>query len=140
MRHRFTTGVPPTNDQMSSTGSSMLAPGRSIADERVDLGAVSHDAGIGEQSGPVVVAVGGHALDVEVIEGGAIPLALAKDRDPGEPGLGTLEAEELEEPMRIAHRDSPLGVVVADEERVGARPGAAGRVGHRPSTARAMRK
>lgn len=51
--------------------------------------------------------------------------------------LGALEAEQLEEPMRIAQGNAPLGVVVGGVERISSGPGAPV---HRPSTMPAMMK
>ena len=51
-------------------------------------------------------------LELEVGEGCAEVLALAQDREPGEPGLEALEAELLEELAIVVYRKAPLGVVV----------------------------
>ena len=47
----------------------------------------------------------GHALRLEVVEGAAIALALAQDRDPGKAGLRALQAEQLEERALVVQRD-----------------------------------
>ena len=73
---------------------------------------MAHDAGVIEETGDIVVVVVRHDTEVEAVEGGPKVLSLAQDRDPGEAGLETLEAELLEEPHIIDHRPTPLVVVI----------------------------
>jgi len=92
--------------------------GARVRDRRLDLGAVAHDARVGEQPRDVVVAEGGDARGVEVAEGGAERRPLAQDRQPGQARLERLEADPLEDAPLVADGDAPLLVVVAGVERV----------------------
>ena len=81
-----------------------------------------------------------HALGVEAEERLPVALALAQDRDPGEPRLRALEAEQLEERAVVVQRDAPLVVVVGLVERIAARcPRAADRL-RRPLVASPRRR
>ena len=84
-----------------------------VGDRRLDLRAVADDAGVGEQAGDVIVAEAGDGLGLEVRERGPERLALAQDRDPGEPGLERLERHALEQPAVVDDGAAPLLVVVA---------------------------
>ncbi len=73
---------------------------------------MADDPGIGEQPLDVLLAEPGDLLEVEPGERLSEVLALAQDRQPGEPGLEPLEDELLEETAVVVDREAPLGVVV----------------------------
>src|SRR5690606_41873933 len=66
-----------------------------------------------------------HLRGIEVVERGAVVLALAQDGNPAQPGLGTFQRQELEQGTVVMERHAPLVVVVVLVERVFATPGAA---------------
>ena len=68
----------------------------------------------------------GHPVDVEAVEDLAVALALVQDRQPGQTGLGALEAEPLEQRRLPVDRDTPLGVVVVAQHSGDAAPRAPG--------------
>src|SRR4051812_11062796 len=94
-----------------------------VADRRLDLAAVTDDAGVGEESIDVAFAEASHALEVEAGERLAEALALAQDCQPREPRLEALQAELLEQPLVVGDREAPLRVVIGavDLGRVGPR-------------------
>ena len=100
--------------------------GAGVRDRGLDLGPVAHDRGVGHQPLHVLLAERGHDLGVEARERGPEALALAQDRDPGQPGLERLQAQLLVQRAVIAHRPAPLGVVVGDVLGRGRAPPAAG--------------
>ncbi len=83
------------------------------------------DARIREQPQDVVFRHGGHALGIEPVEQLAESGPAAKDRDPRQTGLETLEAQLLVEGTRVALLGAPLLVVVATVLGIGGSPGAA---------------
>ena len=85
---------------------------RGVADGRLDLAAMAHDARVSQQARDIGRPEPGHGLDVEAGEGGTEGLALAQDGQPRQPGLETLQAQLLEQALVIGHRPAPLGVVV----------------------------
>jgi hypothetical protein len=60
----------------------------------------AHDAGVAEQFLDARRREARDALEVEVRERAPEVLALAQDRQPAQPGLETLEADLLEQPLR----------------------------------------
>ena len=62
---------------------------------------------------------------IEAVESLPKGLALAQDRDPGQPGLEAVEDELLKKRADVSLRHAPFLVVVGDIERVARRPGAA---------------
>src|SRR5262249_12388312 len=95
-----------------------------VGDGGLDLAAVADDPGIAEQSLDVALVEASDALGIEAGKGAAERLALAENRDPGEPRLESLEAQALVETALVAHRPPPLLVVVGDVERVARGPAA----------------
>src|SRR5262249_42059456 len=61
-------------------------------------------------------------LRLKIIEGFAEIVALAQDRDPGKPGLKTIEDEFFIERTVIEFRNAPFIVVIGDVERIFAWP------------------
>ena len=100
--------------------------GPGVGDRREHLGAVAHDPGIRHQALDVGLAVPGHDLRVEAVEGQPERRALAQDRGPGQARLERLEREPLEQAALVAHRHAPLGVVVLAQHRVDRCPDRAG--------------
>src|SRR5207248_8477461 len=100
-----------------------------VGDRGLDLAAVADDPGVGEQPLDVGLAKARDALGIEPSKPMAESLALAQDRDPRETRLEPLETEALVQPALVAHRASPLLVVVGDVERIPRRP-AADLLGH----------
>jgi hypothetical protein len=101
-----------------------------VGDRRLDLAAVAHDAGIGQQAPDVRLAPGGDRLGVESLERRSEGLAFAQDGDPGEPRLEAVEDQLLPERPATAFRHAPFGVVVGDVEGIVTAPSAPARVGH----------
>jgi hypothetical protein len=64
-----------------------------VLDDGIDLLPVADDAAVGEQRGSLRIAVPGDLLDLEVVERAAIPVTLAEDGQPAEPGLSPFEVE-----------------------------------------------
>jgi hypothetical protein len=95
-----------------------------VRDRRLDLPAVADDRRVREQPLDVALSEPGDAIRVEALEGGAKRLALAQDRQPGEPRLEAFEAEPLVQPALVANRSAPLLVVVGVVGRVGGLPAA----------------
>src|SRR6188472_3680614 len=83
-----------------------------IVDRRLDLPAVADDGRVLEEPLDVALAEAGDLAEVEPGEGAPERLALAQDRQPGEPGLEPLERELLEQPHVLGDREAPLVVVV----------------------------
>src|SRR5262249_7550342 len=62
---------------------------------------------------------------LEAVKGAAEVVALAQDRDPGQPGLKAVEHQFLEQRAIIVLRHAPFLVVIGDVQRILLRPGAA---------------
>jgi hypothetical protein len=62
-----------------------LQHGTGVGDRGLDLAAMADDAGICEQACDLLRSVTGDGAGIEIIERGTEVLALAQDRDPGEP-------------------------------------------------------
>ena len=73
-----------------------------VVDRRPDLRPVADDARIRQQPRHIVVPERGDRLDIEPGERGAIPLALAQDRRPRQPGLGAFKRQHLEQVALVA--------------------------------------
>ena len=93
-----------------------------VVDRRLDLPAMTDDAGVPQQAGHVLLPEAGHLLRVEAGEHLTEAIALLEDGQPGEPGLKAFEHELLIEAVIVLHRATPLIVVVAEIERIGPRP------------------
>jgi len=78
-----------------------------VVDGRRHLQPVAHYAGVAEQPRDVGVRVSGDALDVEVVEGAAVVLALVEDRVPGEAGLRALQRQQLEQRAVVVAGNAP---------------------------------
>src|SRR5262249_11282810 len=70
------------------------------------------DVGVGQERADLGCSVGGDLPRVEAVESAPVARPLPEDRDPREPGLRALEAQELEEPPVVVERYAPLAVVV----------------------------
>jgi len=97
-----------------------------VADRRRDLGAVAHDAGVGEEALHVALAEAGDGSRIEAGEGPPVAITAFEDRPPGEPRLRPLQHQELEERAVVVDRHPPLAVVVGDHAGLGAGPGTTG--------------
>ena len=93
-----------------------------VADGGVDLGPIADDPRIGQQSFAIRIGVRGDAFGIEAVERVAVALSLAEDGDPGQPCLGALEAQQLEQVPIVPDRHAPLRVVVGDVERIAPGP------------------
>src|SRR5690554_3018937 len=89
-----------------------------IMDHRLDLEAVADDAGVRQQPGPLGLAVGGHPVDGEALEGLPEGGALLEHGEPGEPRLVDLQGQALEEGVIVGHRETVLAVVVGAVKRM----------------------
>ena len=96
-----------------------------VADGRLNLEAVAHDAGIGEQASDLRGIIAGDPFRVEMVEHRAVALPLAQDGEPVEAGLRAFENQHFEQPAVIVERRSPFLVVIAYIQRIGSAPGAA---------------
>src|SRR5690606_5946958 len=109
---------PNTTSTSVSPRSCMATTARALAMAASNLGPVAHDAGVGHEPGDVGLAVAGHDLGVEPVEGGQEGRALAQDGDPRQPGLERLQAQQAEQGALVAQGAAPLLVVVGDVQRV----------------------
>ena len=87
-----------------------------VVDDGLDFASVADNARVGHQALDVGVGVGGDLLGVEAGEGFAEVLPLVEDGLPGEAGLHTLQAEELELLAVVVDGDAPLVVVVGHHQ------------------------
>jgi hypothetical protein len=85
---------------------------------------VPHDRCVPEQPLDVSLAEAGDALGIEALERRSERLALAQDRQPGEPRLEAFETEPLVDPALVGDRATPLLVVVGEVSRVARGPAA----------------
>jgi hypothetical protein len=83
----------------------------------LDLLAVAHDGRISEQPGHVVVVEAGHEVRGEIGEGASIARPLGQDQGPRQPGLGSLQLEQLEQRALVAHRHPISGLLCAQAQR-----------------------
>src|SRR4051794_23517757 len=86
---------------------------------------MANDAGVGEQTRDVALAEVRDAGVVETGERRPERRPLSKDREPGEPGLKSLQAQLLEQAVLVGDRQAPLAVVVGEVLRRGGAPPAA---------------
>src|SRR4029079_2482496 len=77
-----------------------------------DLAAVADDRRVAEKPLDVALPEAGDLVEVEAGEGAAERIALAQDREPGEPRLEPLERDLLEQPHVVGDGQPPLVVVV----------------------------
>src|SRR4051812_18438579 len=92
--------------------------GAAVGDRGLDLAAMAHDRRVAEQALDVGVPELRQTRRIEVGERRAERVALAQDRQPGQPGLEALEADAFEERSLVGDGLSPLVVVVGRVERV----------------------
>jgi hypothetical protein len=85
---------------------------------------VADDGRVAEQSLDVPLAELGDGVRLEVRERSAERLALAQDRQPGQPGLEPLETKALVNAPLGRDRPAPLLIVVGEVERVAGFPAA----------------
>ena len=97
-----------------------------VVDGGVDLQAIADDAGVGEETVAIDLAIAGDHVRIEAVVGAPETLALLQDGLPRQPGLVDLEDEPLEEPGVVAQREAVFGVVVRAVDRVARRDGAVG--------------
>ena len=102
-----------------------LEPRARRAHGAFDLQAIAHDAGILHQRLDLLRRVARDLLRRETVEGLAEIVALAQDRDPGQPGLETVEDELFEQRAVVEFRHAPFVIVIGDVERIVLRPRAA---------------
>jgi len=96
-----------------------------VAHRGLDLAPVADDVGISKQLLDPSRIIRGDPLRVEAVERLTVTLAFPQDGDPAQAGLGALQDEKLEQPAVVVQRDPPLGVMVANKQRVSSGPGAA---------------
>jgi hypothetical protein len=89
-----------------------------VEDSGLDLGAVTHDAGVFHQPGPVPRPEAGYLLEIEAFESLTEILAFVEDRAPGKPGLEGFQDQEFEDAPIIMQGNAPFLVVVGQHERV----------------------
>jgi hypothetical protein len=83
-----------------------------------------NDSGVLQQPCDVPRAESRHGFGIEPGERGAEVLALAEDRQPGQPGLEPLEAQPFEQATLVGDGPPPLVVVIREIELVRRRPAA----------------
>src|SRR5262245_19879538 len=96
-----------------------------VVDRRFNLAPMTDDAAVAEQASDVAGAEPCHAREVEIGKRPPERVALAKNRQPAQSRLKSFETDLLEQPVVSGDRASPFVVVVADIQRIGARPPAA---------------
>jgi hypothetical protein len=92
-----------------------LEEGARVADDRLDLRAIAHDAFVLQERPLLRRRVARDLLRVEAIERAPVAFALAQDREPAQSGLRALEIEHLEELAVVVLGPAPLFVVVREE-------------------------
>src|SRR5690606_21014727 len=97
--------------------------GARIASHRVELEPVADQPRVGAQVFESAVVEASAIPDVEVVECLAVVGALVEHGAPGQPGLRTLEAEELEQFAVAVQRHAPFAVVVLAHRIVAAGTG-----------------
>jgi hypothetical protein len=100
-----------------------------VVDGRGDLSRMPHDAGIVDQPLDVARVKAGHLLGFKVGKGAAKGLAFVQNSQPAQPCLKAFEADFLEQPAFVVHRETPFVVVVVAIEGRCLAPGAARGVG-----------
>src|SRR5262245_16424023 len=93
-----------------------------VVDCRFNLAPMTDDAAVAEQASDVAGAEPCHARDVEIGKRPPERVALAENRQPAQSRLKSFEADLLEQPAVFGEGSPPLVVVVADIQRIGARP------------------
>jgi hypothetical protein len=93
-----------------------------IADGALDLEAIANDGGVGEQGFDAPAVESCDACRIEIGKGSPITVALVEDRLPGEPGLGTLQHQKLEQPPIVMKRNAPFLIVIGKHARIAAGP------------------
>ena len=104
--------------------------GPSVVDHGRDLRSIAHDPGVAEELLHLRRREAGDLHRVEARETRPVALAFIENRAPGEPRLGPLERQLLEQSDPVALRCPPLDVVVFDHQRIGASPLTAAQLGH----------
>src|ERR1700760_1354877 len=87
-------------------------------DSRLDLGVRADDAFVLHQPLEIALAVARDLFWIEAVKGFPEVLALAQNRDPGEPRLESVEDQLLIERARIVFRHAPFLVVIGDVKRI----------------------
>lgn len=100
------------------------AGGPGVANGCIDLGAITDDAGVTEQSFDMTIVIPCDLLGVKTIKRTPVVLALAQHGYPRQSGLGTLQDQKLEQCLFVVAGYAPLIVMVSNVKRVGAAPGA----------------
>ncbi len=85
---------------------------------------MTDDRGVREQPLDVALSEAGDPFRVEVAKGLPEALALAQDRQPGQPRLEALERQPLVKAPLVPDRPAPFLVVVGEVERIGRLPAA----------------
>jgi hypothetical protein len=98
--------------------------GAGVRNRRLDLAPVADNPRVTEEPLDVGLTEGRDSIDLEACERRPESLALAQDRQSGEPGLEALEAEPLVDAALVAHRPAPLLVVVGEVQGIRRRPAA----------------
>src|SRR3984957_7501185 len=99
-----------------------LEIGFRAVDRAFDLGAIANDADIVHQRVNFLGVVMCDLFGLEIVEGAAEIVALAQDRDPGQPGLETVEYQLFIQRAVVIFRHAPFGVVIGHIKRVFAGP------------------
>src|SRR6185503_4391347 len=86
----------------------------SVVDGCGDLGAVTDDARVAQQSYEVVLVEGGYQRWLKAYKGSPKVLPLAENGDPGQAGLECLQGHALIKTLHTADRLTPLVVVISE--------------------------
>src|SRR3989338_3227841 len=76
------------------------------------LQAIAHDTSILQQRFYFICAISGNACRIEIIECGAIMVALAQNSDPAQARLSAFQNQEFEEGAVILQRPAPFLIVI----------------------------
>ena len=113
-RRLFALEAPDIGRQRAGFGDQFLRPA-CIIDHCLDLAAVPHDAGIGQEAVDVERGETGHGVNVEIGEAGAEGFALIEDGAPAQSGLERLKAQLFEQAPVVVDGKSPFTVVIGDK-------------------------
>lgn len=89
-----------------------LLPGAGVADGRLDLAAMAHDARVAQQSDNIGFSPFRYHVRIEPLKGRAEILALSQNRDPGKPSLKPVENQFLPQGATVSFRHAPFDVMV----------------------------
>jgi len=88
-----------------------------VADDRLDLAAMAHDAGVTHEPLGIPSRPACDPPDIEAFERAPVARAHPEDGRPAQSGLRALQHKELEQPALVVQGHPQLPIVVGDVER-----------------------